>query len=107
MLKKVIFAVVIIGLALGLILQYGYIKHLQKTNKNLQIEYGHVRAIDAYHRILTQVDDKGSDYAKRALMIGMLYETVRLEKWRKENNIQLATKTNALLEKINAYKAKD
>ncbi|MCQ4231431.1 hypothetical protein M8P87_16410 [Pseudomonas stutzeri] len=107
MLKKITLAIVIIALISGLIIQYGYIKRLQATYKNLQIEYGHARAIDAYHRTLTQVDEKGSDYAKRALVIGMFYEAVRLEQWQKENNIQLAAKTSELLGKVNSYKPKD
>lgn len=103
MLKKILISISFLALTLVILSQYGYVKYQQKRYRELQVEFGHARAIDAYQRTLEQIDEKGSDYARRAVTIGRTYETVKLEEWQKENNIKLSEHTKTLLEKINNY----
>jgi hypothetical protein len=103
MLKKTSVIALFLTLILGLFFQYSYIKYQQKQYRQLQVEFGHARAIDAYQRILEQIDKNGSDYARRALIIGRSYETVKLEQWQQNNDIKLSEHTEKLLNKIQKY----
>ena len=103
MLKKISAVTLFLILILGLFFQYSYIKYQQKQYRQLQVEFGHARAIDAYQRTLELIDKNGSNYARRALIIGRSYETVKLEEWQKNNGITLTEHTQKLLNKIQTY----
>ncbi|MDX5370946.1 MAG: hypothetical protein LPK18_00705 [Pseudomonadaceae bacterium] len=103
MLRKISLISLFLIFTLGLLFQYSYIKYQQKQYRRLQIEFGHARAIDAYQRALEQVDKNGSDYARRALIIGRSYEIVKLEQWQRNNELKLSEHTEKLLDKIQKY----
>lgn len=103
MLKNISVVALFLTLVLGIFFQYSYIKYQQNQYRQLQVEFGHARAIDAYQRVIEQIDEHGSDYARRALIIGRSYETVKLEQWQQQNDIKLSEHTEKLLNKIQKY----
>jgi predicted Holliday junction resolvase-like endonuclease len=103
MLKKISIITLVLILLSALFIQYIYIKHLQNKYLVGHIEFGHARAIDAYQRVIELADIEGKNYALRAAIIGQTIETVRLEEWRKSNNIQLSPHTIKILDKTNDH----
>lgn len=48
--------------------------------------------------------EQGPAYAQRALTIGRIYETVKLEEWAKKNEIKLTEHTKVLLSRVDKFK---
>ena len=86
-----------------LTIHHNIAENLKKKYLVGHIEFGHARAIDAYQRVIELADIEGKNYALRAAIIGQTIETVRLEEWRKSNNIQLSPHTIKILNKTNDH----
>ena len=103
MIKKVIIGIVFVGLVSTVLLQYSYIQYQEKRFAEINKEHGHARTIHALQGVLEKIDEKGTDYSRRAVFIARAYEEVKLEKWVSENGIELSESAKGLLLRVKTY----
>ncbi|HDZ55895.1 MAG TPA: hypothetical protein ENI17_15760 [Pseudomonas xinjiangensis] len=107
MIKKVSIGIAFVGLVGALVVQYSYIKYQEKKFAEISKEHGHARTIHILQGVLERIDEKGNDYARRAVFIARAYEEVKLERWVSEKSIELSEPAKDLLLKVEAYDKKN
>jgi hypothetical protein len=103
MIKKISIGIAFVGLVGALFFQYSFIKYQEKKFSEISKEHGHARTIHILQGVLEQIDEKGTDYARRAVFIARAYEEVKLERWISENGIELSEPAKNLLLRVEAY----